>query len=104
MIYFILFYLATFGMAMTVTKSRLFTRLQNAFQKDSFWWVLFNCPWCFGTWSGFLVRFLMMIWLRYPEIHFVWVDLIDVFLFGISGGIVTFFGYLFYLKLNGNKA
>lgn len=70
--------------------------------KNSFLCALLNCPWCFGTWAGFLVRFLMMIWLRDP-IAFWWVDIIDIFLHGCVAGIVSFFGYMFYLKLGGDK-
>jgi hypothetical protein len=45
----------------------------------------------------------MIIWTRDP-LTFIWVDLIDIFLHGIIAGIVSYFGYLIYLKLNGDKA
>lgn len=102
MVYFILFYLATFGMTMIVTKSKLFTFLQKAFKPQSYWWTLFNCPFCFGTWVGFFIRFLMMLWLRDP-FTMIWRDGIDIFLHGMAGGIVCYFGYLFYLKLDEDK-
>lgn len=100
---FILFLLSSFGMSFIVTQSKLFIPLRTYLsKKNSFLHSLFTCIFCFGTWTAFFIRFLMMLWLRDP-FTMIWRDGIDIFLHGMAGGIVCYFGYLFYLKLDENK-
>ena len=73
MLAFLEIILATIGLTIIVTQSKLFSFIQR--------WYLFQCPLCFGFWAGVLCYI----------IHQYQLDIIN---YGFIGSFVSYIAYL----------
>lgn len=65
MLEIILIILASLGADLIITKSWIFLKVREYFEKWEFSSVLFNCPQCMGFWCGIFMAILFSLSFKY---------------------------------------
>lgn len=91
MIDFIIFLLASIGLTFIVTQFYIFKNIREYIKRKSiFFGKLIHCPACFGFYSGFFIKILMLI-----NIHqLIPSNLIMCLIYGFISSLMSYITYL----------